>query len=161
MTIFCGSILMFPDLAFGKEYVVGDEKGWRTGVDYAAWAAGKEFFVGDKLVFIYTTPNHDVYKVGNPNFETCTVPEGTTPMITGADVLTLTSPGKKWYMCGQDGHCSAGQKLAITVQSQGPVPSPIPGAPDNSSASGLSSYCVTVVLLHVVVILLVAMRPFT
>jgi hypothetical protein len=30
-------------------YVVGDDDGWDTGVDYSAWLEGKEFVVGDTL----------------------------------------------------------------------------------------------------------------
>lgn len=32
-----------------KTHVVGDDKGWDVGVDYKAWAEGKEFDLGDKL----------------------------------------------------------------------------------------------------------------
>jgi hypothetical protein len=30
-------------------YVVGDDDGWDTGVDYDAWLEGKEFVLGDTL----------------------------------------------------------------------------------------------------------------
>ena len=36
-------------IAVPTEYVVGDEKGWDLGVNYMAWAEGKEFRVGDTL----------------------------------------------------------------------------------------------------------------
>lgn len=32
-----------------KDFVVGDDKGWTVNFDYQAWAAGKDFRVGDKL----------------------------------------------------------------------------------------------------------------
>lgn len=32
-----------------NEFFVGDDYGWELGIDYQAWAAGKEFYVGDKL----------------------------------------------------------------------------------------------------------------
>jgi hypothetical protein len=35
--------------ASGKDYAVGDESGWKPGVDYTAWAKGKAFNVGDSL----------------------------------------------------------------------------------------------------------------
>jgi hypothetical protein len=30
-------------------YMVGDNQGWTTGVDYSGWTPGKNFVVGDKL----------------------------------------------------------------------------------------------------------------
>lgn len=39
--------IVAPTMA--KDFVVGDGIGWKLGVDYQAWAAGKEFHVGDNL----------------------------------------------------------------------------------------------------------------
>jgi hypothetical protein len=36
-------------MVVAKDFVVGDEKGWRLGVDYQSWAANKVFHVGDTL----------------------------------------------------------------------------------------------------------------
>jgi hypothetical protein len=35
--------------ATAKDYAVGDESGWKSGVDYTVWAKGKAFNVGDSL----------------------------------------------------------------------------------------------------------------
>jgi hypothetical protein len=35
--------------ASAKDYMVGDSSGWKSGVDYAAWAKGKPFAIGDTL----------------------------------------------------------------------------------------------------------------
>jgi hypothetical protein len=35
--------------ASAKDYTVGDSSGWKTGVDYTAWAKGKPFAIGDTL----------------------------------------------------------------------------------------------------------------
>lgn len=35
--------------AFGADYTVGDEAGWKLNVNYTTWAQGKEFHVGDRL----------------------------------------------------------------------------------------------------------------
>lgn len=40
--------------ASSKEFTVGDGSGWTLGVDYEAWAEGKDFRVGDKLGKYYT-----------------------------------------------------------------------------------------------------------
>ena len=40
-------------------------------------------------------------------------------LTSGSDVITLATPGKKWYICGVAEHCeAANQKLAITVLPQ-------------------------------------------
>jgi hypothetical protein len=40
---------IFSTMVVAKDFVVGDEKGWRLGVDYQSWAANKVFRVGDTL----------------------------------------------------------------------------------------------------------------
>lgn len=32
-----------------KDYIVGDENGWKLNFNYTAWAQDKEFWVGDRL----------------------------------------------------------------------------------------------------------------
>jgi hypothetical protein len=57
--------------------------------------------------------------------------EGTTTLTSGNDVITLATPGRKWYICGVAKHCEAGnQKLVITVllQTIAPAPSPVSAA---------------------------------
>jgi Plastocyanin-like domain len=34
---------------YGKDHIVGDSQGWTSSVDYATWAKGKKFTVGDTL----------------------------------------------------------------------------------------------------------------
>ncbi|KGN49700.2 stellacyanin [Cucumis sativus] len=111
----------------GKEYVVGDEHGWSINFDYQAWAQGKLFFVGDSLIFNYQQERHNVFKVNGTAFKECTPPANVPPLTTGSDRIQLKSAGKKWYICGIGFHCTAGQRLAITVLDKGAgVPSPSP-----------------------------------
>ncbi|KAE8056483.1 hypothetical protein FH972_013254 [Carpinus fangiana] len=59
----------------------------------------------------------------------CTI--GNWTLISGNDVITLATAGRKWYICGVAKHCENGnQKLAITVlpQTVSPAPSPISAA---------------------------------
>jgi hypothetical protein len=56
---------------------------------------------------------------------------GTEALISGNDVITLATAGRKWYICGAAKHCENGnQKLAITVLPQivSPAPSPVSAA---------------------------------
>ncbi|XP_068650577.1 uclacyanin 1-like [Aristolochia californica] len=124
-------LVVFPALfiASATEFIVGDDSGWTIDVDYEAWARGKRFYVGDTLVFNYDEAYHSVVKVNGTGFAQCIVSPNNGVFTTGSDRITLTTPGKKWYICGVDDHCSYyGQKLKITVLPRGaylpPAPAP-------------------------------------
>ncbi|XP_051137563.1 blue copper protein 1b-like [Andrographis paniculata] len=108
------------------DYIVGDYAGWKLGFDYAAWAQGKQFFLGDRLVFKYKAGAHNVYKVNGTAFQSCTVPPLSEALSTGNDVITLATVGRKWYICGVGNHCASGMKLVITVAPYPAAPSPAP-----------------------------------
>ncbi|KAL1559773.1 blue copper protein 1a-like [Salvia divinorum] len=128
-------VAMMAAPAFGSDYVVGDEAGWKLNVNYTAWAQGKEFHVGDRLIFKYTQGSHNLHRLSNAaDFQECRM-SGASP--TGSDVITLATPGKKWYACGVSEHCSKGMKLAINVISDS-APSPAPPLVD-SAANGYST----------------------
>ncbi|KAF8403443.1 hypothetical protein HHK36_011547 [Tetracentron sinense] len=117
----------FPAVAMATEYVVGDESGWTILYDYQAWAKDKQFFVGDKLVFKYPVGGHNVFKVNGTGFKECIVPPANEALTTGNDVITLATPGNKWYICGVGKHCAyGGQKLSITVLVEWSAPAPAP-----------------------------------
>ncbi|PIA54110.1 hypothetical protein AQUCO_00900583v1 [Aquilegia coerulea] len=126
-------IVILPIYAQAKVFIVGDSSGWTIGFDYKTWAKDKEFHVGDKLIFMYPVGAHNVHKVDADGFQNCTAPAGTEALKTGSDVITLATPGKKWYLCGVGKHCEiGGQKLAITVLSNdqvaAPAPTPVPSS---------------------------------
>ncbi|CAI9093862.1 OLC1v1029452C1 [Oldenlandia corymbosa var. corymbosa] len=119
------------------QFVVGDDKGWTLGVDYAKWAEGKEFHVGDMLMFNYPPGKHNVLKVNGTDFKQCTKPLGAEPLTSGSDMITLAAPGKKWYICGVANHCNQGpMKLVINVWPEGYSPTP---APQPGSAYGITA----------------------
>ncbi|GFY93484.1 hypothetical protein Acr_08g0018800 [Actinidia rufa] len=119
------------------EFWVGDATGWTKDFDYQAWAKDKMFYVGDKLVFKYQVGNHNVFKVNRTAFKDCTIPPANGALTSGNDVITLMTPGNKWYICGMATHCAEHmQKLAITVM-EGSAPAP---APDTNSAHGMFTY---------------------
>ncbi|OVA07733.1 Plastocyanin-like [Macleaya cordata] len=137
LVIFSAVIVVVP-LVFGEEFIVGDEKGWTTKFDYAAWAKGKEFRFSSIRMGAHT-----VLRVDGTGFQTCVAPVGTDALTTGNDVITLATPGRKWYICGVGQHCETGnQKLVITVLPQliSPVAAPPPpqtGAPVSSPNSAV------------------------
>ncbi|KAK4398120.1 UNVERIFIED_CONTAM: Lamin-like protein [Sesamum radiatum] len=133
ITIIVATIAAAPP-AFATDYVVGDESGWTLGVNYTAWAEGKEFYVGDRLIFQYAEGVHNVYKVNGTAFQQCTVPPPSEALSSGSDVITLAAAGRKWYICGVGNHCASGMKLVITVASSvapasAPAPGPTSGGP--------------------------------
>ncbi|XP_022724858.1 mavicyanin-like [Durio zibethinus] len=118
-------------LSMAAVYNVGDSAGWTIlggGLDYQDWAATKKFFVGDILVFEYNNQYHDVTQVNVEDFKSCNPESPITRYGNGTDAVTLASPGEYYFLCGFPGHCQAGQKLHITVNSAGSAASPIPPA---------------------------------
>ncbi|KAJ0770083.1 putative Phytocyanin domain, cupredoxin [Helianthus annuus] len=107
----------------GKVFVVGDDKGWTLNFDYQAWAMGKKFYVGDKLVFRYPKGIHNVFRVDGTSFQQCIIPAAYEALTSGYDVITLQTPGRKWYICGVGKHCQTGLKLFINVL---PYPTYVP-----------------------------------
>ncbi|KAI9111382.1 hypothetical protein K1719_017072 [Acacia pycnantha] len=105
------STVLFPSIAMAKVYIVGDEHGWRGGVDYHAWAANKIFFVGDILVFRYVPGKDRVFVVDGPSFHNCSATVSSI-LSSGNDFIRLSAPGRQRYF-GE--HCFDGQKLVITV----------------------------------------------
>jgi len=161
-------VAVFVPSILATEHMVGDKTGWTLGFNYQTWAQGKAFYVGDTLgsstlfkqtafifyyhciqlffltiwflgaVFKYTPGAHNVLSVNGTGFEECKAADDIVPLTTGNDVITLSTPGKKWYICSVPGHCESGnQKLFITVlpQLSSPATSPFPG-PTDTSPSG-------------------------
>lgn len=149
------SAIIVPALA--TEFMVGDENGWKTNFDYQTWAASKEFHVGDKLMFMYSAGVHNVHRADLASFQNCTPSATSVALTTGNDVITLTSEGKKWYLCSKATHCATGNmKLAITVLPQ--VGSPAPAPPVSAAiVHGASTYFAwitaafgTIILIHMI-----------
>ncbi|KAH9647958.1 Phytocyanin domain-containing protein [Citrus sinensis] len=122
-------------------YTVGDNAGWTTQgkVDYYSWVDGKEFKVGDTLVFKYNNAMHDVHEVTEADYVACNAKASIKHHISGSDAITLNAPGIYYFICGIPGHCQAGQRLRIEVESDGSPgasPSAAPGqSPTTSSTS--------------------------
>ncbi|KAL3499457.1 hypothetical protein ACH5RR_038550 [Cinchona calisaya] len=156
VAIAIAATIVAPTMA--KEFVVGDNNGWKLGIDYQKWADGKEFYVGDTLVFNYKVGAHNVIKVNGTEFQKCSPPLTTPPLTSGHDVITLAAPGKKWYICGVGNHCETGpMKLVIDVQagsSDAPAPSPSnPGsgtigiAPSNFFSWAIAALAISMMIM--------------
>uniref|UniRef100_A0A0E0JH62 Phytocyanin domain-containing protein n=1 Tax=Oryza punctata TaxID=4537 RepID=A0A0E0JH62_ORYPU len=124
-----------PGAAAYKNYTVGDDKGWydgltHPGVDYQEWADGKNFSLGDFLIF-NTDKNHSVVQTRNETlYKSCDYndsgPEDTVEWSAAApefskDAVTVAVPllkeGSNYFFSGNyDGEqCENGQRFAIAV----------------------------------------------
>ncbi|KAK9068001.1 hypothetical protein SSX86_012112 [Deinandra increscens subsp. villosa] len=123
-------------LVSATEYNVGDQSGWTLDYDYQTWAKDKVFFVGDKLVFNYASGAHNVMKVNGTGFQQCITSSANGTLTSGRDVISLQTPGRKWYICGVAKHCELkNMKLVITVLPQTSAPAPTPALSQYGSAT--------------------------
>ncbi|KAL7247721.1 hypothetical protein ACSBR2_002601 [Camellia fascicularis] len=134
LTFFVVAIVL-PSVTLAKEFIVGDEAGWTTTGDYEGWVKGKEFRIGDKLVFKYTIGLHNVYHVDEYGYKNCIIPENGV-LESGEDTITLETPGPKYFVCGVGLHCEkGGQKLSVDVK-QGDTQGPTHGEKTYSPSLG-------------------------
>ncbi|KAF3484592.1 hypothetical protein F2Q69_00054103 [Brassica cretica] len=105
----------------GHDIKVGDSEGWKVYDSdfYNKWSEGKQYHVGDTLLFEYANEVNDVYEIiGDLEFITC---DPTSPVAvhkTGHDLVRLTEPGVHYFITSQSSYCEAGLKLRVVV---GPI----------------------------------------
>jgi len=120
--------------AAATKYTVGDASGWTTSGDYATWASGKKFKVGDTLEFKYAGGAHTVDEVSAADYAACSSSNALSSDSAGSTTVTLKTAGKHYFICGVAGHCSSGMKLVVNVaaaKSSAPAPAPAAAsAPD-------------------------------
>ncbi|XP_022948200.1 blue copper protein-like isoform X3 [Cucurbita moschata] len=111
------------ELAMAANYTVGDSDGWEIGTDVQSWAASKNFTVGDVISFVYSA-NHDVVEVKEVDFGSCSGSNPIEKHTGGNTAITLSTAGKRFFICGVPGHCTAGMKVQIdTLAASSPPPS--------------------------------------
>ncbi|KAF8393186.1 hypothetical protein HHK36_021427 [Tetracentron sinense] len=106
--------------------------------------------VGDILVFNWTG-SHDVARVSESDYESCTkTPIGTIQSTSPASV-TLTTEEDHYFICTVSSHCSLGQKVKIDVESASGSPASSPSSAASSLAvSGISAvfFSIVIAFLH-------------
>ncbi|XP_028785654.1 uclacyanin 1-like [Neltuma alba] len=124
-------VAMLIEIAMAENHIVGGSNGgWDTNTNLQAWASSQKFSVGDKLIFHYP-PNHDVVEVPKAGYDSCQPTNPVKSYSDGATTIPLTSPGKRYFICGTIGHCGQGMKieidtLASAASSISPTESPSP-----------------------------------
>ncbi|VVA98019.1 unnamed protein product [Arabis nemorensis] len=112
-SIFSLSSLML--ISEGTEHIVGDSNGWELFTNYTTWTRGREFHVGDVLVFNYDGDQHNVMQVNSTAYADCGRDNYTSISTKGNDTILISEVGELWFICGVGDHCENGQKLKINV----------------------------------------------
>ncbi|KAI3853026.1 hypothetical protein MKX03_033049 [Papaver bracteatum] len=115
-------------------HVVGDSVGWIIPASpsvYSDWASKQTFKVGDSLVFNFASGLHTAAEVSKADYDSCNAAATPIGSLLAASPATirLATAGNHYYICTVGGHCSAGQKLSITVASGSAAATPPAAAP--------------------------------
>ncbi|XP_027339407.1 basic blue protein-like [Abrus precatorius] len=111
MLLFCALVLCSV-MAHATTFQVGDAAGWTFNT--VNWPDGKTFKPGDTLVFSYSPAAHNVVKVDEAGYNSCTASEGSKTYQSGNDTIKLC-PGKSFFICTFPGHCQGGMKIAVNA----------------------------------------------
>ncbi|KAL8136853.1 hypothetical protein V2J09_002854 [Rumex salicifolius] len=145
----CLAALIQTSMA-ATSHTVGDSTGWTIPTSnslYSTWAGKQTFKVGDTLVFNFQTGSHTVAEVSKSAYDACTTSNPISTFSTGPASITLSTAGTHYYICTFPGHCSNGQKLAVTATSStssaapttSPTSSPAPSTSTTPSSTPKSS----------------------
>ncbi|XP_015881058.3 uclacyanin 1 [Ziziphus jujuba] len=122
-------VAMLMEFAMAANYTVGAPNGgWDTSTQLQVWASSQSFLVGDNLIFQYDSTNHDVVEVRKSDYDSCQPNNPIQTYNDGTTSITLSSPGKRYFICGTLGHCGQGMKLEIDTLATSPSPSPTPSS---------------------------------
>eukprot|EP00250_Pteridium_aquilinum_P013226 c21213_g1_i1 orf=266-970(-) len=137
-----------------QNYTVGEDQGWTLPssnvVDYRKWTSGKNFSLGDFLLFSYPQEDHNVVVTYNETvFKTCDFLDGNDGdyEVWGEagkstySAIPLVRTGMNYFFCGAEGgaHCKGGMKFAINVTEGEGLPASLmvpPAAPADEEGGG-------------------------
>ncbi|XP_054784815.1 uclacyanin-3-like [Prosopis cineraria] len=133
-------LLLVVPFVHGTDHTVGGNAGWGLSGNYASWASGQTFTVGDNLVFTYDT-SHGVDIVNENDYNSCSTGNALKTYSGGNTKIALSSAGKMYFICPTPGHCGSGMKLAIDVVAAASTPtSPAtPSTPNSPSTPSTPS----------------------
>ncbi|XP_073126554.1 stellacyanin-like [Henckelia pumila] len=97
-------------------YLVGDSpNGWSLEVYYESWTSGKNFTVGDTLVFMYDHLYHSVSLVRAEDYEKCTSAKAIASDNSGVTEINLYKPGPFYFISSTRLFCNAGMRFSVDV----------------------------------------------
>ncbi|XP_050379774.1 umecyanin-like [Argentina anserina] len=110
--------------------------------EYAAWAAAHPFQLNyaaggayDSITFDFKTGEQDIAAVTKEDFDSCTT---TDPIWIFSEAINYAPgyAGTYYFTCTFAGHCTKGQKIAITwANSTAPAPAPCPSSTATTSSA--------------------------
>ncbi|XP_023513085.1 basic blue protein-like [Cucurbita pepo subsp. pepo] len=140
--------LSFGGLSMCEVFLVGDEEGWNSGINFATWSQNHNFTKGDFLVFNYAKSVHNVYEVTEETFRSCETSNGVLGEYeSGNDQIELKEARKYWFICNVAGHCLGGMRFGIDVKQPNSTshlpPSPVQSPPPPTNhGSNHGSYAI-------------------
>ncbi|XP_010942621.1 mavicyanin [Elaeis guineensis] len=134
-SIALAALLLMSCATWGSatKYTVGDSSGWTTNVNYNTWTSGKDFIVGDSLLFNFATGAHTVTGVSSSDYNSCSSSNAISSVTNGPATIELNTTGTRYYICAIAGHCNLGMKLEVTVRSSSPGSPSTPPPPPSST----------------------------
>ncbi|EHA8592415.1 uclacyanin 1 [Cocos nucifera] len=127
--IAAATIAALARVATGASITVGGQNGgWDLSTNLASWVATQKFTAGDNLTFKYASA-HDVLEVSKAEYDACATSNSMNTYTGGSTVVKLSSPGKRYFICGTPGHCSQGMKVEIDVVAAATATPPTAVAP--------------------------------
>ncbi|GJN39726.1 hypothetical protein PR202_gb28862 [Eleusine coracana subsp. coracana] len=142
------------EAAAATTYTVGAPDGlWDMQTNYAEWVAKNTFHPGDKITFTYSAELHDVVEVSKAGYDACSSANNISAFRTGNDVVALTAPGTRYFLCGLTGHCDSGMKIRIDVVAAAATGSMSPAAAPTSAAAPAGATRMTTAGLAVLLLL--------
>ncbi|CAM0946011.1 unnamed protein product [Alopecurus aequalis] len=165
ITLLAVAAMAVLSTASAATYNVGEPSGaWDLSTDYGNWVSSKKFLPNDQVVFKYSPQAHDVLEVSKADYDSCNTANPITTFNSGNDIITLTTTGTRYFICGFPGHCrttgTGGMKVKIDVvegsSSSSPAPagapgpgasnSPLPSQPSAATSVGATGFGLAVLL---------------
>ncbi|OQU82073.1 hypothetical protein SORBI_3006G166700 [Sorghum bicolor] len=112
-------------------YNVGNSAGWDPSADLPSWAGGKTFYVGDVLVFQYSS-YHTLDEVDEAGYNNCSAADAVLSQNDGNTTVPLAAAGDRYFICGNQLHCLGGMKLHVLVNQPAAGGGAPAGAPPQS-----------------------------
>ncbi|KAK9155893.1 hypothetical protein Sjap_003373 [Stephania japonica] len=124
---FAIAALLF-EIAIGETYIVGSPNGsWDENTNLQTWIKSQRFIVGDNINFQYGPP-HSVVEVTEADYNSCEASNPVQVYTNGNTVIRLSSPGKRYFICGVTSHCAGGMKIEVETVPAAPITSSTPPA---------------------------------
>ncbi|KQK20740.1 basic blue protein [Brachypodium distachyon] len=110
-------LIILPWPSSAEEYRVGGVFSWSL-LYPSNWTDGKNFTVGDSLMFLYRAGRHTVVEVTGAGFSACNATGKGNQLgswSSGRDAVRLDKVGRRWFICDVEDHCTRGMRLLVTV----------------------------------------------